>query len=88
MVSTNEHYALAWGIFSQALGMSTSGTNSYLTWPAYPAGFALATAASLDSPIAWTTNNIPPPAFSNGQNVVWLSPTNGAQFFRLQTPNF
>jgi hypothetical protein len=88
LVSTNEMYALAWQISSTSLNIIRSGTNLFLSWPVYPAGFTAAGTPTLDSPITWNTNDFFAPAYSNNQNVVWLSPTNGAQFFRLQMPNF
>jgi hypothetical protein len=88
IASASEPYALAWAITSQSLTIAQSGTNVCLIWPAYPAGFAAAAAASLDPPMAWSTNSIPLPAFTNGQEVIWLNPANGAQFFQLQTPDF
>jgi Subtilase family len=88
IVSTNETYALAWQITSTSLGIARSGTNLFLGWPVYPAGFTVAGAPNLNSPINWDTNDFFAPAYSNNQNIVWLSPTNGAQFFRLQMPNF
>lgn len=87
IVSGSEPYALAWGIFSESLAVTRSGTNFCLSWPAYPAGFAVVSTANLTPP-DWSTNNIPAPFYTNQQNVVWLEPTNSAQFFRLQTPNF
>jgi hypothetical protein len=88
IVSTSETYALAWQIFSDTLSITNTKTNLCIRWPAYPAGFALAGTANLNAPIIWSTNNIPPPVFTNNQNVVWLSATNSVQFFQLQTPNF
>jgi len=88
IVSTKESYALAWQAASESLGITSHGTNFFLSWPAYPAGFAVAAASSLSSPISWSTNNIPAPVYTNGENLLWLSATNSAEFFRLQTPNF
>jgi hypothetical protein len=88
IVSTNEPYALAWGIFSESLKITPSPTNLALSWPAYPAGFALVSATSLSPPVTWSTNNLPGPVFTNNQNVISLSATNSEQFFRLQTPDF
>jgi hypothetical protein len=87
IVSDSEPYALAWGIFTESLSIGRSGTNIFLSWPAYPAGFAVEGITDLNTPIG-STNNIPSPVFTNNQNVVWLSPTNNQQFFWLQTPNF
>lgn len=88
IISTNESYALAWEMFSEFLTATQSGTNVCLSWPAYPAGFAVAGAASLNPPVSWSTNGFPWPTYTNNQNVVYLSATNSAQFFRLQTPDF
>jgi hypothetical protein len=88
IVSTNESYALAWEIVSEFLKVKKSGTNLVLSWPVYPAGYAVASATSLTPPIAWSTNGIPSPAVTNSQNVVSLPQNNSVQFFRLQTPNF
>ena len=87
IVSGGEPYALAWAIFSESLSVTRSRTNFCLIWPAYPAGFAVADTASLTS-ASWSTNNIPAPVYTNKENVVWLSPANNVQFFRLQTPDF
>jgi hypothetical protein len=87
-VSTNETYALAWQITSTSLNITRSGTNLFLSWPVYPAGFTVAGTPTLTSPLMWNTNDFFAPAYTNNQNVVWLSPTNSAQFFRLQMPNF
>jgi Subtilase family len=88
IVSASEPYALAWAIFSQSLKVTGSGTNLFLSWPIYPAGFAVAGTANLNPSITWSTNNLPSPVITNSQNVVWLSATNSTQFFRLQAPNF
>jgi Subtilase family len=83
-VNNNETYALAWEFFSASLSLTPSGTNVAVSWPVYPAGFVLESATDLASPV-WNTNEATP-IITNGQNVVWLNATNGAQFFRLQRP--
>jgi len=88
IVTTNEPYALAWQMTSTSLSITRSGASRFLSWPVYPAGFTVASAPGLNSPINWNTNNFFAPAYSNNQNIVWLSPTNSAQFFRLQMPDF
>jgi Subtilase family len=88
IVSTNESYALAWEIVSEFLKVQQSGTNLVLTWPVYPAGYTVAAASTLTPPIAWSTNGIPEPIITNGQNAVFLPQSSGVQFFQLQTPNF
>ena len=88
IVSVSEPYALAWSISSEALSIMQSGTNVCLSWPAYPAGFTVAESPSLAPPVAWNTNGVPLPVFTNNQSVIWLNPSGGAQFFRLQTPDF
>lgn len=87
IVSTAENYALAWNFSSEILSATKSGTNLNLSWPIYPAGFAVAATTNLTSPV-WRTNNFPTPAFTNGQNVISIPATNAVEFFRLQTPNF
>lgn len=86
-VSAGETYALAWEFSSTQLAVLESGTHINLSWPVYPAGFALAATTNLALP-NWSTNNLPPPVFTNGQNQITLSVTNAVQFFRLQTPDF
>ncbi len=85
IVSTAEPYALAWTFFPERLGASKSGTNLILSWPLYPDGFHLEGTANLATP-NWSTNGLPPPVFTNGQNVLTFDATNGVQFFRLRTP--
>lgn len=87
IATASEPYALAWAINTESLSVRGSKTNTVLSWPAYPAGFAVAGSPTLISP-AWSTNNLPGLGFTNKQNIVYLSATNSAQFFRLQTPNF
>jgi hypothetical protein len=86
IVSTSETYALAWTFSSTQLAISKIGTNVNLSWPVYPAGFAVAATTNLTSP-NWQTN-LPPAVFTNGQNIISVPTTNAAEFFRLQTPNF
>jgi hypothetical protein len=88
IISTNESYALAWEMFSDFLSVKQYGTNVCLTWPAYPAGFAVAEAASLNAPVSWSTNGIPGPVYTNNENVIWMNPGNNEEYFRLQTPDF
>ena len=85
-MSSNETYALAWEFFSTSLNIAPSGTNLALTWPVYPAGFVLESAASLNPPVVWSTNNLPPPVLTNRQNRILLNATNANEFFRLQLP--
>lgn len=87
IVSASETYALAWAIYTESLSVARAGTNICVSWPAYPAGFALAASPTLTSP-TWSTNNTTGPGYTNNQNVFYLSPTNSVQFFRLQMPNF
>ncbi len=87
-VSDSEPYALAWEMFSDFLSVKQYGTNVCLTWPAYPAGFQVETASSLNAPVSWSANNVPAPVYTNNQNVIWMNPGNSEEFFRLQTPDF
>ncbi len=86
-VTTNEAYALAFAFVPPPVLAIAGGTNSTLTWPVYPAGFAVQGATNLISPM-WSTNDFSPPAFSNQLNLLRFNPTNAAQFFRLQSPDF
>ena len=88
IVSTNEPYALAWEIVSELLKVKESGTNLVLSWPLYPAGYTVAFAPVLTPSVTWSTNNLPAPILTNGQNVVSVPSAGDAQFFRLQTPDF
>ncbi len=85
-VSGSETYALAWAFVSPTLSIAKSGTNTVLSWPAYPAGYRVETATGLTS--AWGTNNLPPSVITNSRNNLILSATNALQFFRLRQPNF
>ena len=86
IVSSSETYALAWEFFSVPLNIVPSGTNAALTWPLYPAGFVAESTTNLISPIVWSTNNLPPPVFTNNQNCILLGATNEDEFFRLYQP--
>lgn len=88
IVTTNETYALAWEIVSELLNVNGSGTNLVLRWPVYPDGYTVASALSLTPPIIWSTNGVPAPIITNGQNKVVIPRTSNDQFFRLQTPDF
>jgi hypothetical protein len=82
VVSAAETYALTWALVSPTVNIAKNSTNAVLTWPAYPAAFHVETATNLALPV-WSTNQLPPALFTNGQNVLRLNPTNAAQFFRL-----
>lgn len=84
-VSDAEPYALAWEFFSRRLDTAAAGTNLDLSWPVYPDGFHVESATNLAAS-DWSTNNLPPPVFTNGQNRVSIDATNATQFFRLRTP--
>ncbi|MDE3068078.1 MAG: S8 family serine peptidase [Verrucomicrobiota bacterium] len=85
-VSNTETYALAWEFSSTSLRLTRSGTGAVLTWPVYPDGFVVESAPSLMPPISWSTNGIPPPIFTNYQNLVVINATNASRFFRLRRP--
>jgi len=86
MVSDSETYALAWGFVSPTLNISQSGTNAFVTWAAYPAGYRVQTTTNLTS--AWVTNGLSSSVFTNSRNSLTLNATNALQFFRLRQPNF
>jgi Subtilase family len=85
-VSASETYALAWAFVPPPVLAISGGASPALTWPLYPAGFLAETRTNLATDV-WNTNNIPAPVITNGQNVIWVNPTNSNQYFRLQMPN-
>jgi len=87
IVSAAEPYALAFEFFSDTLSLSRSGTNAVISWPVYPDGFLVESAANLAAP-AWITNTLPAAVITNGSNRILLPATNGTQFFRLRRPDF
>ena len=86
IVSAAEPYALAWSFVSPTLAITQSGGVTAITWPVYPAGFSIAAATNLASPISWSTTGLPASVITNGQNYLWLNATNPMQFFRLSSP--
>jgi hypothetical protein len=91
IISAAEPYALAWNFVlpptnPPVLNIAKSGTNVVLSWPILPNGFVVQAATNLNPSITWSTNNLPAPAYTNGQNYLWLNATNAAQFFRLLWP--
>ncbi len=87
VVSDAETYALAWAFVAPTLSLTNSSTNILLTWPVYPAGFAVVSTTNLISPM-WSTNNFLTAIITNNMNSLLVNATNAAQFFRLQSPNF
>jgi Subtilase family len=87
-VTASEPYGLAWEMYSEFLTMKQQGTNLCLSWPAYPAGFQVETATSLNPPVVWSANNVPSPIYTNNQSVMGISPGSSAEYFRLQEPDF
>jgi hypothetical protein len=84
-VSSSETYALAFEFFALSLTIAPTGTGVALTWPAYPTGFVLESAPSLNAPTTWTAVNLTP-LLTNQQNRVVVNSAAGAQFFRLSRP--
>jgi hypothetical protein len=66
------------------LSLTRTGSNAVLTWPIYPAGFAVETTASL-APANWLPFT-GVPLITNQQNQLLLNLTNAGQFFRLRLP--
>ena len=87
IVSAAEPYALVFAFTSPALALAGAGTNLFLNWPAYPAGFRVEATAALVSP-AWNTYNPSPSFITNSMNSLMLNPTAAQQFFRLRQPDF
>ena len=87
VVSDSEAYALAWAFVSPTLSIVNAGTNTTLTWPVYPAGFAVEATTNVISS-TWSTNDLSPSIITNSRNSLLVNATNAAQFFRLRSPNF
>jgi hypothetical protein len=83
-VTATETYALAFEFFCPTLQIAGSDTNAVVTWPVYPAGFALESTANLAT-TAWTPNAAVP-VITNNQNQVVVGAGGGGQFFRLRRP--
>ena len=89
IVSTAEPYALAFAFVPvPKLTINKTGTNTTLTWPAYPAGFVPQAAGGVMGSPSWSTNNLLPLIITNQQAMVVLSATNKLQAYRLVSPNF
>ncbi len=86
VVSHTETFALAWQLVPPPALAIAQGVSLSLTWPFYPAGFVVEATTNLLFSGGWTTNQWSPPVFTNGQNTLFLNPTNAAQFFRLRQP--
>lgn len=83
--SSEETYALAFGIFSTALQIARTGNQLEISWPIFPAGFRLQSASDLNPPISWSdVPNVP--TVTNDRNRVTLSASSSEQFFRLVQP--
>jgi hypothetical protein len=86
VVSDVETFALAWQLLPPPSLSISQGTNPFLTWPIFPAGFVIEANTNLVTPGNWSTNQLPLTIFTNGQNTLVLNATNAAQFFRLRQP--
>ena len=87
IVSAAEPYALAWEFVPPPAVTISGTTNPVLSWPVYPAGFCVEARTNLQAD-TWSTNDVPPLMFTNGQNSIPLNTPNAAQFFRLRKPSF
>jgi hypothetical protein len=68
-----------------AMGISSVGATSVLSWPEWAGDFTLQAAGSLTPPITWT--NVPVTLETNGDNIQIALPAPGGQtFFRLYHP--
>ncbi len=86
VVSNNETYALAFAFAPTKLNLTRAGTNAVLSWPVYPAGFCVEATTNLATPM-WSTNNFSA-TLTGSTNILIVTMTNAAQFFRLRQPNF
>jgi hypothetical protein len=83
-ITTTETYALAFEFFCPTLQIAESHTNVVVTWPVYPAGFALESAADLTAN-AWIPYATAP-VVTNNLNQVVVGAGGAGQFFRLRRP--
>lgn len=87
MVSPTESYALAFAfVVFPTLTVTTSGSDTILSWPAYPAGLSVEASTTPDVPDSWSTDPLPPTAYLNDQNVITLTATGTVWHFRLRQP--
>ena len=84
VVSAAETYSLAWAWVSPSLTMIPCGRSVMLSWPLYPAGFAVESNTNFYSP-NWTTNQLPAPIITNGENFLKLNCSGPGQLFRLSS---
>ncbi len=82
LVSSAETYSLAWAWISPSLVMTLCGSNVLLSWPLYPAGFTLESNTNFMT-VNWSTNNLPPPIITNGENHLEINCCEPGQLFRL-----
>ena len=87
VVTGMEPYALAFEFFTMPLRLAKSTNNVTLSWPVYPAGFALQGAKDLTGASSWNTS-LPAPVVNGALNLnqVTVGLTNDGQFFRLSRP--
>ncbi len=67
----------------KTLQYSFDGGQLNLLWPAPSTGFALEETEQLGAQASWTNTNVTP-TVTNGQNLISVETTNGAEFFRLR----
>jgi hypothetical protein len=84
LVSTAETYSLAWAWVSPSLTMTMCGNSVALSWPLYPAGLTLESTTNILSS-NWTTNHLPAPIITNGENYLNLNCCGPGQLFRLSS---
>ena len=76
---------MRWRFFvTPSLSLVKSGANATLSWPAYPAGFEIAS-PSLNPP-SWSMDVVPSAVLVNGTHTIQIPMTNAVQFFRLSEP--
>jgi hypothetical protein len=66
-----------------SLTASNAPDSLMLTWPSYAAGFVLESSSSLGSDASWSPG-VGASAIANGSFRITLTPTNGAQYYRLK----
>jgi len=86
-ISASETNALAFEIFNLPLSVRLTNDDAVVSWPVAPSGFALQSAAGLQSPVSWMTVTNPV-AITTNQCVVTVPLGGGERYFRLMQPSF
>lgn len=87
LVSNDELYALAFDFSFQRLSVAESSGTVAISWPLYPAGYALESSDLLAPAGVWGLVDLPVVVDTNlNANVLMLPAPGGNRFFRLRSP--